>query len=333
MQKDLLSINRMINKKNPGLKEPQMSVVAVNLRREELENIRKKKGIPVRVFEKKINLSKSRYYRWLQYQVDLPMEMIIGLKKVLNISDIELLQLVVSSTDEQLQLLTLLIYTSLSDEQAEFAQFIQIKNKLEKYRKIGDDNTPYFLMLTYADLVINSLQEESAAVSLEKIESYFLSIDFLTIFDILLYLGTLKIKQKFDLPESSMEKEMLLLEHETLRKLACEYNDESISILIGCVVDITMFYSVISPENAKPLIIKAIEILADNYRLDSYTENILVFLDNLLNEEHRDEAFIATFRKNFEESRWCLPKCETDFFGDLIKEEEYFFEKMVNPHH
>lgn len=333
MPKQLLSINRMINKKNPGLKEPQMSVLAVNLRREELESIRKKKGIPVRVFEKKINLSKSRYYRWLQYQVDLPMEMLIGLKKVLNLSDIELMQLFVSSTDEQLQLLSLLLYTSLSSNQEEFATFVQIKNKLEKYRKIGDDNVPYMLMLTYSDIVVNALQGEDDWFPLEKIDNYFLSIDFLSIFDTLLYLGTLKIKQKFELPTSSLEKEMMLLEHETLRKISCEYSDESISILIGCVIDVLVFYSVSQPENIKPLMTKLIEILAEKNRLDSYTENILVFLNNVLSESNRDEALITTFKQKFEESRWCLPKCETDFFGNLVKEEEYVFEKMANSNH
>ncbi|MGM0238858.1 helix-turn-helix domain-containing protein [Enterococcus sp. AZ103] len=328
MPKNLLSVDRMIENRNPGLIEPQMSVIAVNINREELENIRKKKGIPVRVLEKKINLSKSRYYRWLQYQIDLPMEMTIGLKKVLNISNNELLSLFVSSTDEQLQLLTLILYTSNSSDSEEFSQFIDIRNRLTKYRSVGDENISYKLMLAYTDIVVNYLQGKSMTKPHEIIENYFLGTDYLGIFDILLYLGTLKAQEKFKLPINSMNKGILLLENEILRKLNTQYFGDSMSILVGCVIDLVNFYKQESPERANVLISHAMKILSENNQLTTYTECIFKFMDNVVNGEEQNEKLIFDFKASIQNSLWCLPKSDVKYLQELVKEEEYTFEKM-----
>lgn len=44
MKSSLLSVCRLINTMNPTLTEPQSSVIAVNIDRESIEEIRKRKG-------------------------------------------------------------------------------------------------------------------------------------------------------------------------------------------------------------------------------------------------------------------------------------------------
>ncbi len=54
METRLLSVCRLISTINPDLKIPDTSVVAVNIDREKLEEIRKCKGLSVKSFERKM---------------------------------------------------------------------------------------------------------------------------------------------------------------------------------------------------------------------------------------------------------------------------------------
>lgn len=329
MESSLLSICRLINTMNPTLTEPQSSVVAVNIDRESIEEIRKRKGISIRTLERKINLSKSRYYRWLRYQTDLPLELVMGLKKVLNMSDRELLNLFVSSTDEQIQMLGLVIYTSMSNQEQDFKQFLKIRKSLEKFKGASEDNIAYKLILTYADLVMQCRSRGDAVKELKSIEEYFTSIDYFTMFDILLYLATLRMNLNYSFSNSVMEKESIILENSLLKKFASNQSNEWKDILIGCVIDLSLcFVDMNNHQQAIKLLNKATNILKQQNGDDQQTKEIFQFLAYLYvtKDISSEDVVINKIKGNMMNSSIYLPRNEVDFFKNLSIQEKYVFE-------
>lgn len=329
MESSLLSICRLINTMNPTLTEPQSSVVAVNIDRESIEEIRKRKGISIRTLERKINLSKSRYYRWLRYQTDLPLELVMGLKKVLNMSDRELLNLFVSSTDEQIQMLGLVIYTSMSNQEQDFKQFLKIRKSLEKFKGASEDNIAYKLILTYADLVVQCRSRGDAVKELKSIEEYFTSIDYFTMFDILLYLATLRMNLNYSFSNSVMEKESIILENSLLKKFASNQSNEWKDILIGCVIDLSLcFVDMNNHQQAIKLLNKATNILKQQNGDDQQTKEIFQFLAYLYvtKDISSEDVVINKIKGNMMNSSIYLPRNEVDFFKNLSIKEKYVFE-------
>lgn len=314
---------------NPTLTEPQSSVVAVNIDRESIEEIRKRKGISIRTLERKINLSKSRYYRWLRYQTDLPLELVMGLKKVLNMSDRELLNLFVSSTDEQIQMLGLVIYTSMSNQEQDFKQFLKIRKSLEKFKGASEDNIAYKLILTYADLVMQCRSRGDAVKELKSIEEYFTSIDYFTMFDILLYLATLRMNLNYSFSNSVMEKESIILENSLLKKFASNQSNEWKDILIGCVIDLSLcFVDMNNHQQAIKLLNKATNILKQQNGDDQQTKEIFQFLAYLYvtKDISSEDVVINKIKGNMMNSSIYLPRNEVDFFKNLSIQEKYVFE-------
>lgn len=314
---------------NPTLTEPQSSVVAVNIDRESIEEIRKRKGISIRTLERKINLSKSRYYRWLRYQTDLPLELVMGLKKVLNMSDRELLNLFVSSTDEQIQMLGLVIYTSMSNQEQDFKQFLKIRKSLEKFKGASEDNIAYKLILTYADLVVQCRSRGDAVKELKSIEEYFTSIDYFTMFDILLYLATLRMNLNYSFSNSVMEKESIILENSLLKKFASNQSNEWKDILIGCVIDLSLcFVDMNNHQQAIKLLNKATNILKQQNGDDQQTKEIFQFLAYLYvtKDISSEDVVINKIKGNMMNSSIYLPRNEVDFFKNLSIQEKYVFE-------
>lgn len=314
---------------NPTLTEPQNSVVAVNIDRESIEEIRKRKGISIRSLERKINLSKSRYYRWLRYQTDLPLEMVMGLKKVLNMSDRELLNLFVSSTDEQIQMLGLVIYTSMSHQEEEFKQFLNIRKSLEKFRNASEDNGVYKIILTYADLVVHCCSGNDSTRESKKIEEYFSSIDYFTMFDILLYLATLRINLNFSRTNSALEKESIILGNSILKKFSSNQSNELKDILIGCVIDLSLcFVNTNNHEQAIKLLNKATAILKQQHGQNQQTREIFQFLAYLYVKKDisSEDVVIKKIKYDMSAASFYLPRNEFDFFKNLSIKEKYVFE-------
>ena len=314
---------------NPTLAEPQSSVVAVNIDRESIEEIRKRKGIPIRTLERKINLSKSRYYRWLRYQTDLPLELVIGLKKVLNMSDRELLNLFVSSTDEQIQMLGLVIYTSMSNQEKELKQFLTLRKSLEKFKNSSEDNGAYRLILTYADLVMSCRSGNTSFTELQRIGEYFTSIDYFTMFDILLYLATLRASLNYSLSNPVMEKESIILENSLLKKFSSNQSNEWKDILIGCVIDLSLcFVDMNNHEQAIKLLNKATVILKQQHGENQQTKEIFQFLAYLYvtKDLSSEDTVINKVMSNMRNSSFYLPRNERDFFKNLVIKEKCVFE-------
>ncbi|MBO0452063.1 helix-turn-helix domain-containing protein [Candidatus Enterococcus murrayae] len=329
MQSSLLSICRLINMMNPTLTEPQNSVVAVNIDREAMEEIRKRKGVPIRTLERRINLSKSRYYRWLRYQTDLPLELVMGLKKVLNMSDRELLNLFVSSTDEQIQMLGLVIYTSMSNQETELKQFLNLRKSLGKFKNSSEDNNAYKLILTYADLVVHCRNGEPSMFELRRIGEYFTSIDYFTLFDILLYLATLRISLNYSFSNAVMEKESIILENSLLKKFSSNQSNEWKDILIGCVIDLSLcFVDMNNHEQAIKLLNKATVILKRQSGENRQTKEIFQFLAYLYvtKDISSEDTVIKKIKHNMSNSSSYLPRNEFDFFKNLSIKEKCVFE-------
>lgn len=328
MKSNLLSICRLINMINPTLQEPQNSVVAVNIDREKLEEIRKRKGISIRTLERKINLSKSRYYRWLRYQSDLPLELIIGLKKILNLSDRELLNLFVNSTDEQIQMLSLVIYTSMSNEENDLKKFMDIRSTLEKYRNSNEDNFAYKLILAYADLTLHCKANREPSSSLKKIEDYFLSIDYFTMYDVLLYLATLRTKIDYSLPPTAMEKESIILENSILKKLSSEQLKEWEDIIIGCVIDLSLcLIDMNNHEQAIQLLNKASVILDKHKTASHQTKEVFELLSYLFIKDNltTEDDVIEKTKQDIQHLSSYLPENEYKFLKNLTVKEKYVF--------
>lgn len=324
MKRNLLSVARVINMINPELTEPQISVVAVNLNREELEKVRKRKGISVRTLERKINLSKSRYYRWLQYQVDLPMELIIGLKKVLAVADYELLDFFESSTDEQIQMLSLMIYTSMSDNEDDFSKFLELRKKLEKYRIANDDNIFYKLLLAYSDIVVKCYRNEDTTISFKKIEDYFLSVDYFTLNDIILYLATVRIGLNFEQSPNTLNRQLGIIASGLLKKIAPDTLKGWRDVIVACVIDLTLcLYDQGDRKEAIEFLNKGMTSLTENGSIDEYQKFVLEYLASFLLQEVRDNApILKDFSDKLAASAWCLPKYENFFWQNLALEVE-----------
>lgn len=328
MELNLLSINRVINTMNPNLIEPQNSVIAVNINREAIESIRKQRKISTKVFERKINLSKSRYYRWLRYESDLPFELIMGIKKILNMSDRELLDIFITSTDEQIQLLVLTIYTSTMRTKKERKIFMNIRESLEKYRKSHDDNINYKVILAYSDLVVNCKENINTEKEIYFFESYFMSIEYFTIFDILLYLALLNIISECSIKENILKKQIMILEKSIEKKCLSNKANEWTAILNGCVFDLARILASINEYDQALNFIEKIMLIkqeADDQVLLQEMFNCFIYVydykrnpNNICNEKN--------IRISFSNLKNYLPKKELDFFNNLITKEIDNFE-------
>lgn len=324
METRLLSVCRLISTINPDLKIPDTSVVAVNIDREKLEEIRKCKGLSVKSFERKIGLSRSRYYRWVQYEIDLPFELVVGIKKMLSISDTELLDMFAMSTDEQLHLLSVLIYSSLSTKEDMFVTFMKVRKELEKFRTSTEDNTMFKLMLAYSDLVFGCMNQKVPDASLEMLETFFLRTDFYTLFDSLLYLATLRIKQRYGLHASSLEKQIFLLESCLLKKINSTDFTELRPVLVGAVLDLSeCLVDIQRCDDAVQLLQHASRLMEEHWHIDVYNQTVLKLVKYLLltrNTAQEDPA-VQLFSKNLKGAEWCLPKDEVMFVRAMMEKE------------
>lgn len=319
MKSNLLSVGRYIEYKNPTLEIPVLSTSEVSIKREAFEDIRKNKGIPVRVLETEIGLSKSRYYRWLNYQVDLPLELVIELKKVFNIADMELMEMFGESTDEQLELLSLIIHLSLSKQAQDFQLFLKVEERLFEHLSLQRDSFSYRLIFTYGRIVIKCLDGGDPQKEIRLIEEYFSSVDYLTTFDVLLYLSVLFIKQIFSLVPSTLEKEVILLEKSILRKVLKARNKQTRDIYIGCLLDLACYYfDEGAREKGTALLGKARDIFMEKGVINRYDLALLEVVKSTYCGTW-SERVIEEQRRNFKAAIWYLPKCDSAFAEDLLE--------------
>lgn len=236
----LLGVRRLIRMVNPEREIPQTSVVSVNINREEIEEIRKNKGVYIRTFEEKINLSKSRYYRWLKYDIDLPMEYIVSMTKILGISFIELEDLFVDSTDELLRILLLTVDLSLKHDEKSQQELVAVAKELEKFRFSREDTQLYQLILIFCDMIRTGSKESVKHYGVERIESYLSKIEYFTLYDIVLYLGVLNFKHYHRIKISYVEQNIDSFIRMFLAKIQKNKLVFARSFFLGSILDLSL---------------------------------------------------------------------------------------------
>lgn len=275
---NLLGVKRLIHLLNPEKIVPQTSVISVNVDREKIEQIRKNKGVYIRTFEKKINLSKSRYYRWLNYEIDLPMEYLVSITKILGFSSLEFRDLFVTSTDELLQMILLLMDVSFRKDEAERRIFESICKELEKFRFSKEDTQLYQLMLIFCDMVkaVQSIKEANHHV--QRIETYLANNEYFTLYDIVLYLGLLRFKQYYGIKESYVEGSLESFTRIILSKISSDRLVEGRTFLFGSIIDISFILSKqYNYESAYQFLLQAEEKINQLWTIYTYDQQLLTF--------------------------------------------------------
>ncbi|MEX0381171.1 helix-turn-helix domain-containing protein [Leuconostoc sp. MS02] len=128
------------------------SLVSVTMDRDKLEKIRQSRGISANGIANKIGLSRSRYYRWLNYEIDLPMDLLIGIQKLLGLTNAEMQKIFNQSNDELIQKTAMLAYYSLL---VSYDNCHVLSHSLLKHKMTTLKNDPYLLLVDYADLCVS----------------------------------------------------------------------------------------------------------------------------------------------------------------------------------
>lgn len=316
---NLLGVKRLIHLLNPEKIVPQTSVILVNVDREKIEQVRKNKGIYIRTFEEKINLSKSRYYRWLNYEIDLPMEYLVSITKLLGFSSLEFKDLFVNSMDELLQMILLLMDVSFRKDEGERRIFENICKELEKFRFSKEDTQLYQLMLIFCDMVKAIQNSKESNYHIQRIEEYLTNNEYFTLYDIILYIGLLRFKQYYGIKDSYVESSLESFTKIFLSKISADRLIEGRTFLLGTVVDISiLLFKQYDYQSAYHFLLKAKEKINTKWTLMNYDRHLLDFtitiveayLDNenenikflfhnltedeLLKQEFQEQAFIMT---------------------------------------
>lgn len=316
----LLGVKRLVQLLNPERKVPQTSVISVNIDREKIERIRKNKGIYIRTFEEKINLSKSRYYRWLNYEVDLPIEYILSITKLLGISQIEFKDLFISSTDELLEILILAIDLSLRQDDEEERIFTAVLKELEKFRFSKQDTLLYQLILFYCEMVQKIQTGEDASHEIERIESYLSKNEYFTLYDLILYLGVLRFKQLHQVEKSYVEMNLDNFSRLFLSKIKADRLVEVRSFLLGSIIDLALaLEEEFDTYKAFIFLVNANRKIQANWHILAYDQQIIdifLLLNSITDETVLEK--LTLFLEQLTETEDYLHTEEIQFITDCI---------------
>lgn len=185
--KPLLGLTRAVIEWCPSLTVPKSAVTAVGIDREQIEELRKAKGIKVQEFELLLNLSRSRYYRWLQYATDLPLEFIMGIKKILGLTNNELFGLMIPETEEFLAALLVAAYPLTNPEVQPQGRNMALEADLLKYGQAVKRNNLHRLILAFYTLSQKTRTDNR--LESQCLEDYFAKLTDFSLFDTLLYLA------------------------------------------------------------------------------------------------------------------------------------------------
>lgn len=136
-------------------------MVSVTFDRDKLEEIRRSRNISVNSMAKKIGLSRSRYYRWLDNEIDLPFDLLIGIQKLLGMTTLEMRQLFSQSDDELIQKTSLLAYYSLALSQDVCNM---LHDSLLKHQYSTMKNDPYLLLISFSQLCVSYADSDDLSV-------------------------------------------------------------------------------------------------------------------------------------------------------------------------
>jgi transcriptional regulator with XRE-family HTH domain len=140
------------------------SLVSVSFNRNKLEKIRRSRNISVNSMAAKIGLSRSRYYRWLDSEIDLPYDLLIGIQKMLVLTDLEMHELFGQPGDEIIQKTTLLAYYALKLSRDDSHR---LRDSLIKHRNTTMKNDPYLLLMSFSELCVLYVDSDDLRLCLD----------------------------------------------------------------------------------------------------------------------------------------------------------------------
>lgn len=176
----LLVINRFLTETQPKTQKINTSLIMTNFDRKYLEMLRKAKSISTQVYERKIGLTKSRYYRWVNNEVDLPMELVMGMKKILGMSNVELLDVMGPETEEGLTFLCSMVYSMFKG-----LPLNDYLWEIKKHQRVLNSEQPYDIIIEVYYMLQSLLTEaklnNNLLIKLKKISD----LDSYTLIDVI----------------------------------------------------------------------------------------------------------------------------------------------------
>jgi len=176
------------------------SLISVTLDHDKIEQIRQSRGISANGIANKIGLSRSRYYRWLNYEVDLPLDLLMGVQKLLGLTNIEMWALFSQPNDELIQITAMLAYYALigSSDKCHI-----IGESLLKHNKTTLKNDPYLLLIDFASLCVIYVDNndfQTFEVDLSKVIDTLIFRDMWTTIDIIMLVSIVYMNPKKMMP-------------------------------------------------------------------------------------------------------------------------------------
>ncbi|WP_133244325.1 hypothetical protein [Levilactobacillus bambusae] len=262
---------------------PMTVTFAVGIDRERLDNVRKAKNIPVRVIEEQIQLSKTRYYRWLNYEIDLPAEYVFGMKKMFGISNDEFWDFLEPGTSEPIQALSLLDYWEGKGKLSDHKR--QLDHELQKHDETEGKANPYRNVRLLYQLYQKRHLHQDYSVELSRLTDEENEIQNLTLFDVILTVILLQIHTELSdlslFPDTS-DLELWLIRHVVTEKHSMR------EALIGFTIDLAYTLEANRrTRRAVHLLGSLMSVLAEAHYLTTYTNQII---DTLLASFHAENG-------------------------------------------
>ncbi|MFO1554163.1 helix-turn-helix transcriptional regulator [Lactiplantibacillus plantarum] len=306
---DFLSINRWLVENKSTFVVANTSLVMTNFDRNYLEKMRKAKNISTKVYEMKIGLTKSRYYRWVNNDVDLPMELVVGIKKILGLSNYELINAMGPETEEGLNFFCGMVFSIINRLPLQ-----KYKDELAKHDKGAAKDQPYDKISILLDLLSKYCEYKHVdEQQLNKLRQSFNLLSAYTLMDAIAVLVILNIDSGTDHTMEPLNSR--LLETWVYKNITNSlFGLRNISIGVG--IDLSLFFvrnHLIS--QAKDIIANMEEKLSKNNMLDGYSNYLFASMNDVIygNFEEKDNAY-----KKMDNSKIFLPTLEFKFWKNIL---------------
>lgn len=308
----LLGLNRALVEEVSSIGMPKTSLVMSNFDRTAIESLRVQKNISVSMLEDKIGLTKSRYYRWVHNEVDLPMEVLIGIKKLLGMSDYEFMSLIGPETDEVISTLCLMEFSLFNDRNVEY-----FGNVLQKHRKNAKRGDPYLLLIDMYEL-LTSMQQDDVQIKkkVEKLQNFFPKIESYTLMDVII-LSTLQliITERSGITERIDD---TLLKKWILKNVCCE-SAHFRRVAVGFAVDFSLRLHKSGKNSSSASFLLQVKNTMSEYQvLDDYS---CFIIDKLVELIITSRLTKKQFMNGFDKIRVALPILEYNFWNNLMDHE------------
>lgn len=235
-----LGISRFFDMKCQHIKLPQSSVMAVGIDREKMASLIQGKNIRLQTIINRIGLSKSRYYRWINYDVDLPLEYILGIKNILGMSDYEFSKYLIPSTEDILIILSSCVYYSSYTKKD-----ILVENIVSRTDKYEDEMVYYDFPMFYVGMyekAVNAVKNNEPSDNyINKIDKYLENIDSFTTFDIFLKMAVVQLKSSIDYSTKAIDISIFL---EIILNNIFSEDFITGNVFFGFAIDFVIFFSI-----------------------------------------------------------------------------------------